>query len=253
MNSLVIAGIVFAATFGGALVGLFLRSVLPGHHLSNDAKDIVKLGTGLIATMAALVVGLLIAFAKADFDAQKNAFQQMSTNFVLLDRGLAHYGPEAKEARELLRRTVASMLAHLLPADGSLSSGMGDLEITANAGTLYDAIRDLTPHNDAQRSVQSQALQVSADLARARLQLSQRGQSSIPIPFLVVLVFWLAVLFTSFGLFAPPNATVIVVLFVCALSVAGALFLIVDLDQPFEGLIQISGEPLRNALSQLGQ
>ena len=73
------------------------------------------------------------------------------------------------------------------------------------------------------------------------------------MPFLVVLVFWLTILFISFGLFAPPNATVIATLFVCALSVSGAIFLILELDQPFEGLIRISSAPLRNALAHLGQ
>lgn len=253
MSSIVIAGIVFAAAFGGALVGLLLRAILPGHHLSNDSKDTVKLGTGLIATMSALVIGLLIASAKADFDAQKSAFQQMSTNFVLLDRGLSHYGPEAKETRALLRRTVSSMLDRAWSATGSTSTGLSDPEIAANMGAIYDAIRNLKPQNDTERIVHSQALQISTELGRTRLQLSQRQQSSIPIPFLVVLDFWLAVLFASFGLFSPPNATVLVVLFVCALSVAGALFLIVDLDQPFEGLIQLSDEPLRHTLSQLGQ
>jgi hypothetical protein len=253
VNSLTIAAIVFACAFGGALLGLLLRALLPEHHLSNESKDIVKLGTGLIATMSALVIGLLIASAKSDFDAHKSAFQQMSTNLVLLDRGLAHYGPEAKEARALLHRTASSLLDHIWTPQGASATGLGDLEITASGGMLYDSIRNLSPGNDAQRSIQSQALQIAADLARARLQLIQREQSSIPRPFLVVLVFWLTILFMSFGLFSPVNSTVILVLLVCALSVAGALFLIVDMDQPFEGLIQISSGPLRDAISQLGQ
>jgi hypothetical protein len=232
---------------------MVLRAVLPEAHLSNDSRDVMKMGTGLIATMAALVLGLLIASAKSTFDAQKSGFQQLSTNVVLLDRALAHYGPEAKEARELLRRAVATTLDQLWPTDGSRSSGVDSPEISAAADALISAIQSLAPRNDAQRSIQAQALQIGTDLGRTRWQLSQRDEGSIPLPFLVVLIFWLTVLFMSFGLFSPRNATVLTVLFVCALSVAGALFLIVDLGQPFRGLFQIPSTPLRTALSHLGQ
>jgi hypothetical protein len=248
VNSLAIAGIVLASTFGGAVVGLLLRALLPDHHLSSESKDIVKMGTGVVATMSALVIGLLIASAKSDFDAQKNGFQQMSTNLVLLDRILSHYGTEAKDARALLHSLASTMLEHM---DAS-SDGIASREITAKGDAFYDALLDLTPHTDAQRSLKSQGLQTAADIGRARLPLMQRQQSSIPMPFLVVLVFWLTILFLSFGLMSPSNATVLAVLFVCALSVSGALLLIVDLDQPFEGLIQVSPDSLRSAVAQLG-
>ena len=253
MNSLTVAAIVFACAFGGAMVGIFLQRVLPQSHLRQESKDVIKLGTGLIATMAALVLGLLVGTAKTSFDSQTNGFQQLATNIILLDRTLAHYGPDAKPARQQLRGTVTSTIERLWPANGSHSSELSDSAITADAGTLYDSIRSLSPRDDFQRSLQAQALQIGADLARNRWQLSQPDDGSLPIPFLVVLAFWLFVLFSSFGLFSPPNGTVITVLFVCALSVAGAVFLIVDLDQPFEGLLQVSSASLRNALAQLGQ
>jgi hypothetical protein len=253
VNSFVIAGITFLCTFGGALFGMFLRAALPNPHLSSDSKDVIKMGTGLIATMSALVLGLLIASAKSALDAQRTGFQQMATNIVLLDRTLTHYGPDAKAPRELLRGIVASAIARLWPADGSPKSGLEASEFTANGNALYEAIRDLTPKTDAQRASQSQALQISADVGRTRLLLSQRDEGSIPKPFLGILMFWLSVLFISFGLFSPGNGTVIVVLIVCALSVASALLLIVDMSEPFTGLFQISSSSLRNALGQLGQ
>ena len=253
MNSLIVAGIVFACAFGGALVGMFLQRVLPDAHLRQDSKDVIKLGTGLIATMAALVLGLLVGAAKSAYDSQTAGFHQMGTNIILLDRTLAFYGPEAAQARDKLRATVVAMIDRLWLSNGSSSSGLENETITASSRAVYDAIRKLAPRDDAQRSLQSQALQTSADLARTRWFLSQDNDGSIPIPFLVVLAFWLFVLFTSFGLFSPGNATVMVVLFVCALSVAGAVLLIVDLDQPFQGLIQISDAPLRAALAQLGR
>jgi hypothetical protein len=253
VSSVAVAMTVFACAFGGALVGIILQRVLPKSHLTHESKDVIKLGTGLIATMAALVLGLLVGTAKSSFDAQTSGFQQMATNLILLDRALSHYGPEAKPAREQLRDTVSSMLERLWPASGSRSGGLDDATITADAGVLYDSIRNLSPQDDVQRSIQSQALQIGADLARNRWQLSQPDDGSLPIPFLAVLAFWLFVLFSSFGLFSPPNATVISVLLVCALSVAGAVYLIVDLDQPFEGLLQVSSASLRGALAQLGK
>jgi len=248
-----IGGVVFACTFGGALAGMGLRAVLPEHHLSADSKDVVKLGMGLIATLSALVLGLLIASAKSSFDGQRTGFQQLAANLVLLDRALARYGPETKDAREALRRLIASNIEHLWPEDDSKSSGLGASSLTATGSKLIDQIRELSPKNEGQRWAQSQALQITTDLARSRWLLIEQNESAIPTPFLVVVVFWLTVLFASFGLFSPLNPTVIAALLVCALSVAGAMFLIVDLDQPFGGLIQISNMPLRNALSQIGQ
>jgi len=253
VESIAIGGIVFACTFGGALVGMMLRAVLPEHHVSPDSKDVVKLGMGLIATLAALVLGLLIASAKSSFDGQRTGFQQLAANLVLLDHALARYGPETKGAREALRRLVASNIEHLWPGDASKKSGLGDSSLTASGGSLIDQIRDLSPKNEGQRWAQSQALQITTDLARSRWLLIEENESAIPTAFLVVVVFWLTVLFTGFGLFSPLNPTVISALFVCALSVAGAMFLIVDLDEPFGGLIQISSTPLRNALSLIGQ
>jgi hypothetical protein len=253
VDSLTIAGIVFGCAFGGALFGIALRRVLPEPHLSSESKDVVKMGTGLLATLAALVLGLLIASAKSSFDGQRSGLQQLSTNIILLDRSLQYYGPETKEIRERLRGTVSLVLDLHWPLNGTRATGFDASEISEKAGAVYAAIRDLSPRTDAQKAIQSQALQISFDLARTRWLLSQGEDSSIPTPFLVVLVFWLTVLFVTFGLFSPCNATVLVILVICALSVAGAIFLIVELDRPLHGLIQISSKPLRDALVQLGR
>jgi hypothetical protein len=253
VDSLTIAGIVFACTFGGALLGMYLRRVVPESHLSSESKDAVKMGIGLVATLSALVLGLLVASAKSSFDAQRAGFRQLSTNLIVLDRSLKFYGPETKDSREQLRRIVAGLLDHQWPASGSRTANLDAPELTESGVAFYLAVQNLAPRTDAQKATQSQALQISADLARTRWQLSQGEESSIPIPFLIVLILWLTVLFITFGLFSPPNATVVVILLICAMSVAGALFLIAELDRPFNGLIQISSKPLRDALGQLGQ
>jgi hypothetical protein len=150
-----------------------------------------------------------------------------------------------------LQRSVAATIERVWPTQGGSS-----IAVNAQASpieAIYDKIAELTPQSDAQRSVQSQALAQALDLGQRRLLLFEQLGSSIPVPFLVVLVFWLCIIFASFGLFAPRNATVITVLCVCALSVSGAIFLILELDRSFEGLLQVSSAPLRTALAQLGR
>jgi hypothetical protein len=251
MSSIAISGVVFACVFGGALLGAFLRAVLPEHHLNEETKDIMKVGTGLIATMAALVLGLLIASAKSSFDAERSEFVQMSANVVVLDRVLARYGPETKEARDLLRSALVRALDQIWPKDSSHPAQLDPM--AARAEGVYYKIQELSPRNEAQRSLQAQALSLALSLGQMRwLTFAQEGRS-IPMPFLVVLVFWITIIFVGLGLFAPHNATAIAILLVCALSVSSAIFLILELDTPFGGLIQISSVPLRNALAHLGQ
>jgi len=228
-----------------------LQMILPEHHLSTESKDVIKLGMGLTATMSALVLALLISSAKSSYDTQRNELTQAAANIILVDRVLAHYGPETKEARDLLKLSVSGMIDRLWPNDGSGSAKLGPT--TAGGELFFDKIQELTPQNDVQRSLQAEAVKMSIDIGQARLLLFEQGGRSIPMPFLVLLIFWVTIIFLSFGLFAPRNATVVATLFLCALSVSGAIFLILELDRPFAGLIQISSAPLRNAMVNIGK
>jgi hypothetical protein len=254
MSSLTISGIVFACLVAGSLIGMILRALLPQGHLGGESKDLVKVGMGLIGTMTALVLGLLIASAKSSFDTQRTGLAQLAGNVIFLDRTLARYGPESKDAREMLRTSVADMLQRTWPEENPQS---GPTE--AKAGTegryegVYEKIEELTPKNDAQRALQAQAMKTATDIGQARWVLFAQKGGSIPTPFLVVMVSWVTLLFASFSLFAPPNVTVVVTLLVCAFAISSAIFLILELDQPFGGMIQISSAPLRNALAQLGR
>jgi Protein of unknown function (DUF4239) len=254
MNALVISVIAFGCIFGGMLLGMVIRAVLPEHHVSADSKDVVKMGIGMIATLSALVLGLLIASAKGNFDTMNNGLVQTASKIILLDRVMAQYGPETREARDLLRRGVTSAMDRVWPKESTGQPEAKAVNPRDALEGLQDKLSQLSPQNDAQRSLQSRALQVSGDIVETRwLLLEQRGHSSLPMPFFVMLVFWLVVIFFCFGLFSPRNGTVIAVLLVCALSVAGSLYMIQELDRPFEGLITISSAPMRNALIQLGQ
>ena len=254
MNPLAISLIAFGCIFGGVLFGMFLRGRLPEHHLSDESMGVVKLGTGMIATLAALVIGLLIASAKGSFDTMNNGLIHTGSKIILLDRVMAQYGPETREARDLLRRGVASTIERIWPNERMEQTEVKGLDPRAGIEALQEKLLQLTPRNDAQRWVQSRALQVSGEIAETRWLLFQQiGLSSLSMPFLVILVFWLVVIFFSFGLSASRNTTVIVVLLICALSAAGSLFLIQELDQPYGGIIMISSAPLRNALAVIGQ
>ncbi len=249
MSPIVVGGIVLTCVFGGALLGMAIRALLPEHHLNAESKDVIKLGMGLIATMSALVLALLTNSAKGSYDTQRNELTQAAANIILLDRVLAHYGPETKEARDLLKTSVAGMIDRLWPDDPVANAKLGPT--TAGGELFFDKIQELKPQNDVQRSLQAEAIKMSIDIGQARLLLFEQSGRSLPMPFLVLLIFWVMVIFLSFGLFAPHNATVIATLFLCALSVSGAIFLIMELDRPFGGMIQISSAPLRNAMDNI--
>lgn len=239
--------------FGGALAAMLGRRLLPEHHLSADSRDVVKVGMGLIATLTALVLGLLIATAKGTYDAQSSAVKELSANVLLLDRILAKYGPETKEARALLREGAEATLAHLWPAGGRGPTNLAPGEARAVLEAMYDKVAALSPKDDARRALKTRALDTTADLARGRMRLFVGQDNSLPLPFLVVLVFWLTLLFVGYGLLAPGNATLVGVLMVCTLSVAGAVFLLLELARPFTGIMRVSSDPLRDVLTILGK
>src|SRR5215475_9134414 len=165
MNALGVAAIVFVFVSGGAALGMLLRGVLPAHHLNDESRDVVRLGTGLVATMAALVLGLLVASAKGAYDAQKDGLDEITANLTLLDSTLAQYGPETQEARVILRSTVAFAITRLWPADASQESTLGAAETTAGGKSFYDEVLALTPATERQRALQAQALAIARELA----------------------------------------------------------------------------------------
>ena len=243
------AVIIFVLTVGGILVGTLLRRALPEDHLSNEVKDVVRLGVGLTATMAALVLGLLIAAAKSSFDTQTGQVRQITADLILLDNILAQYGADARPVREQIRSTVGPFADRLWREKESVIRG--PFETNGTEEQVYLGIQRLAAQDNVQRSLQSRAVQVSNDLAQARFLLFVESENLIPTPFLAVLAFWLLIIFASFSLFSPLNVTVITFLFLFALSASCAIFLILQLSRPFTGVMMISSAPLRNALAPL--
>jgi hypothetical protein len=253
MGALAIGGIVFACVLGGALFGMFLEGVLPKHHLSDKSKDVIRVAMGMLATLSALVVGLLIASANSSFDTKNNEIRRVAANAIVLDRLMVEYGPEAREARDLLRQSIMAKVRAIWPEGDTKELRPETINEGRGGEVILHKLSELSPQNDAQRWIKSQALKIGSEIALTRSLVAEQTGSSIQWPFLTILVFWLTVIFVSFGLFAPRNGSVVAVLFVCALSVAASIYLIVEMDQPYGGLIRLSNAPLVSVLDQVGQ
>src|SRR5262245_59904016 len=253
MNSLIVGLISAGSIFAGSLLGMALQRLLPGHHLGKETQDVVKLSTGTIATLTALVLGLLVSSAKNSFDATNTGIMQGSVKIILLDSALARYGPETIPARELLKRNIAATMEALWPTEKTGVPPLATLERAKGMESVQDELYKLTPQSDAQRQMLAEAQQIARDLIQTRWLLIEESQNELPSALRIVLVFWLILLFVSFGLFAPPNVTAISVLFVGACAISAAMVLVLELNRPFEGIVNVSSAPLRNALQHLGQ
>jgi Protein of unknown function (DUF4239) len=251
MNTSLTALIVFGCLIGAVLLGRTLRQILPPDHLSADSRDVVKLSMGLVATMSALVLGLLVSSAKGSYDTERSEVIQMAAKITFLGRVLAAYGPEAAGVRTQVRDTVEEGIRQMWP--GEMRRPANFAPDTQAGNLVYGAIQSLSPQDDAQRKLKEEATSLATDLGQLRSLLAAQAVPSISTPMLIILVAWLVVIFLGFSVLAPPNATTILALMVSALAVSGAIFLILELDQPFGGVIRISSEPMLNALHQIGQ
>jgi hypothetical protein len=249
VSAFTLSGIIFVLTLGGIWLGTLLRRTLPRHHLNEHAKDVVRLGVGLIATIAALVLGLLIGAAKGSFDTQSTQVKQITANLILLDSILAQYGPEARPIRQHMRSAVGPFADRLWREKEVAATG--PFETSAAEEEVLSEIPKLVPNNDVQRSLQSRAVQISNDLAQLRFMLFVESENLIPIPFLAILAVWLMIVFASYSLFSPLNVTLFTCLSLFAFSAACAIFLILELGRPFTGIMMVSSAPLRNALGTL--
>jgi hypothetical protein len=256
VTALSISLVTFALVFGGALVGMRLRRALSEDNLREEVRDVIKLSTGLIGTMAALVLGLLIASAKGTYDSKSAQIRQITADIILTDLDLERYGPDAQDLRSMLRNAIPSMIAQIWSEGDRVR--LSAYSANAEGRELIKRFQQLQPDSALKRSIHEQVLSATANLAQARLSLFTESNDGIPTPFLAILILWLAIIFTNFGLLVRPDHVrhsriVIMTFFVGALSVGSAIFLILEMGRPFAGLMQISSEALRHALAPLGQ
>ncbi len=247
MSAVIIGVITFLCVLGGTIIGMVIRNKLPEHHLSSDSRDTVKLGAGLVATLSALVLGLLVSSAKESFDKISDAITDSSTKLILLDRTLRLYGEQTDKIREDLRNSITRSVNMIW--DEADKNKMTNFEKSpALMEILGTKIRKLKPDSDIQRAYQAESLQLCKEILQTRWLVIEETQISLPPVFLVILLFWLTILFASFGLLAPANKTVIIVLIFCGMSIAGAIFLIEEMNKPMTGILKVSKAPLIKAV-----
>ena len=133
MNTTLTALIVFGCLVGAVLLGRTLRRLLPEEHLTADSRDTIKLAMGLVATMAALVLGLLVSSAKGSYDTERSEVIQMAAKVAFLDRVLAIYGPEAAEARTRFHEAVKEAVMAMWPREASGSAQLAPNPKAGNA------------------------------------------------------------------------------------------------------------------------
>jgi len=252
MADILIGVIVFAIVFGGGLFGIFLGRVLPSQHLSSETREIIRVMMAMLATLSAVVLGLLTGSAINSLAEKEGELRSAGVQFIVLDRTLAEYGPETKDARDLLKQLLSARISQIWPEEG------GNVSLAAlGGGAGIELVRRnlfaMSPKTDEQRWLQSTALQITNTIAVSRWTTVEQIGSRFPWPFFIVVVFWLAIIFASFGLFAPRNVSVTAALFVAALGLSGAIFMILEMDQPYRGVVKIPSTSLRIALDQLGR
>jgi hypothetical protein len=252
MSSTVLGTIVFACLFGASILGILVRTRLPGHHLDADSRDAIRMSTAVVGTLSALALGLLISSAKTVFDTSQAELQTSVGRVLLLDRAMAEYGPETKDARARLQRLVESRLVQGWGTQAQRDA-IDPYDESRSIEPIQAELRDLMPKTDPQRLLQARVLEISGQLAEAHWMLVESDAQGLPTAFMVILVFWLTWLFATFGLHAPANPTVIAVMFICSVSVATAVFLVIDMAHPYIGFIHVSDAPLRAALAHLGR
>ena len=240
----------FAAILIGTACGMVLKRSLPPSTLEGGSKEFIRLAAGFLSTLAALVIGLMIASAKNSYDGQNTNIRQLGTNAVLVDQMLVKYGPDAKAARTLLRETIPSATARIWRENIQGTDG-ATFVVSGTAERFYNAVEGLKPANAEQTSLKSRIIAITTEMGRTRLEVFTQNDNAIPVPFFIVLMFWLVVIFASFSQLAEPSPIVIASILVFAISVSSALFLIVDLSHPFEGLMQISNHHLHMALPKV--
>jgi hypothetical protein len=248
MNTTLTALIVFGCLVAAVLLGRLTRRLLPNEHLATESRDGIKLALGLVSTMSALVLGLLVSSAKGSYDTERNEVIQMAAKVAFLDRVLAVYGPEAAEARVRFHEAIKGAVQQMWPEEARLP---GQLAPNTQAGNVvYGVVQALSPHDDAQRKLKEQAISVGIEIGQLRSLLVAQSVPSISKPMLIILVSWLVIIFLGFSVLAPSNPTVMFAFIISAMAVSGAIFLILELDEPFGGFLRISSEPMVNALNQ---
>lgn len=252
MNPVIFAALMFCGACGATALGAAIRKRLPHQHLEPDSRDVVKLVMALISTMSAITLGLLVSSAQGSFTAQKANIQKIAADVIDMDRTLKLFGPDADRARVLLRQSLVTMHDGIWTGDRILPQNLSPTRHNLPSESFGMILHDMSPKTELQQLARTRAIQLSMEVGQIRLMMFEQVGQSISWYFIVALSFWIFVLFFGYGLLTQPHATVIGAWVLGALSISVAMFLILELNEPYNGVIQLSDAPLRNALAEIG-
>jgi hypothetical protein len=248
MTPVLISLLTFVAVSCGALIGLGLARRLPETHLSDNGRIAVSVAMAVVGTLTALVIGLMISTASSAFSARVNAVETLAMDIVKLDRVLRRYGPDTDGTRNLVGR-YAAMKADELTRRGEEATPSADT--LALLETIDDQVTQLQAADDRGRRLKEQAIGLLEAISAARWLLAEQADITVPPPFLILVILWLTLLFASFGLFAPRNATVVAFHILGAAAISGGILMILELGTPTQGLVRVPIAPLEAAAEQL--
>lgn len=246
MRSIGLTFLAFAVICGGAMLGFTLRRFLLDRHLDSPTQDTVKLATGVVATLAALVLGLLIASAKQTFDGRGTQVHTFVTNLTLLDRSMREYDPPLTEARQALAAFARNVRVQLW---GPRRDAQDD--VLSGLDTIRNGFRDLDPKTARNRSLHARYMELSSKLTLAADELLEGDKAHISGTIVAIVDTWLALIFVGFALFAPFNRVTVAAMILSAAAVAMALFLVIEMNSPFRGYITISPRLMDQAIGRM--
>lgn len=250
MNNMIIGVITLVAILGGAFAGIKIRGWLPADHLTDETKSLVSVSMAVVATISALVLGLLISNANTSFTRLGGDVTALSAQILRLDHILRRYGPDAEPPRKSLLQYAEHKVDDLFP-DGRANVHLGNPVTYDLLQRVEEQLLSIKPASRRDEWWLGQAMVLAGKIGDTRWLLAQQVGQGTPKAFVALLVFWLTLLFASFGLFAPRNLTCIVTLTLCALAVAGAVTMILELEQGLGGLVRVSSGPMRHAVQTL--
>jgi hypothetical protein len=251
VNADLIALLPAALVFVSGLAGLFLQVWRSEKEGADETRDLINRMTGLIATMSAIVLGLLIASANNFYTTQKAGLETVSARILQLDSVLRRFGPDAQPARDLLKDMITSSYERVWKT-GSDALTIEETQAKWDAMfVILNRLRETTP--DARKFLLVKATDITTSINDQRLLMLLQLSNSLSWPFMTILVSWVCLLFFGFGTLARVNRAAVAGLAVGAVSVASAIFLIVELSRPYSGLLRLSPDPVLKAIDALGR
>ncbi len=247
MPETVISLAVFVALVAASLGSRALYDRIPERHRAAETEHVVRLLANIFVVLASLVLGLMINSARTTFESVDKNVHAYATELILLGRTMDHYGPETAAARQHLLAYVQQAARHMGQSDPLLGSRHAEGMLT----DVGNDLRALKPDDAERVALKQRAERRFETVYEMRWALVEQSEGSIPLPLIVLLAAWLVLIFAAFGYRAPQNAVVITTFVVSSALIAGAIYLILDMDVPFDGTIQVSSAPLDRAIAEL--